>query len=60
MISDQADLVSDVRARQSTASEPASDLPTSTRQLVLSLAHLILVGSVLWGVAAAASLAQSF
>jgi hypothetical protein len=56
MNSDQADLVSDVRARQSTA----SDLPTSARQLVLSLAHLMLVGSVLWGVAAAASLAQSF
>jgi hypothetical protein len=60
MNSDQADLVSDGRARQSTASEPASDLPTSARQLVRSLAHLMLAGSVLWGVAAAASLAQSF
>jgi len=44
------------------ASPPAgqvSDLPTSERQLMRALAHLVIGGSLLWAIAVAACLAQS-
>jgi hypothetical protein len=62
MNDDRTDPVYGVPASQlSTSASPAqvADLPTSARQLMRSLAHVSIGGVLLWGVAVAASLAQS-
>jgi hypothetical protein len=60
MNDDQTDLILGVRADQNaSAADGQVDLPTSVRQLIRALAHLVLAGSVLWAVAVAACLAHS-
>jgi len=58
MDDDETDFIGEYELH-STSSAQALDLPTTVRQLMRALAHLAVGGSLLWGVAAAATLANS-
>ncbi|HXA23156.1 MAG TPA: hypothetical protein VNW90_12740 [Acetobacteraceae bacterium] len=58
MSNDETDFLGEYAQHGASAAQ-ALDLPTTVRQLMRALAHLAVGGSLLWTVAAAASLANS-
>jgi hypothetical protein len=58
MDDDETDFLGEYELHSASSAQPL-DLPTTVRQLMRALAHLAVGGSLLWGVAAAASLANS-